>query len=185
MLRQFLEKVSSDRLDALNVRDRAMAKNVLSTLERYPGARAALWAHNGHIANAPFGGGAITSMGMHLRQALGAQMLTVGFVFRQGEFQAYDGTPQKRGLVAFLVEPTPATTLTEALASAESPIAMLDLRTLPRDGPVALWFSDRQTTRQTGAVFAPTDDSIVPERIAQSYDALVFIEGTTRARPNR
>lgn len=184
VLRQYLEMISSERMDALKARDRAMANNVLSTLERYPEARAALWAHNGHIANAPFAGGAIASMGMHLRQALGTQMLTVGFVFRQGEFQAYDGTPQRRGLVAFSVEPTPAATLTEALMSAGSPVSMLDLRTLPHDGPVALWFGDPQTTRQAGAVFAPTDDSVVPERIARSYDALVFVETTTRARPN-
>ena len=184
VLRQFLDMVSSERMDALNARDSAMASNVLSTLERYPEARAALWAHNGHIANAPFAGGAVTSMGMHLRRALGAQTVAVGFVFRHGAFQAYDGTPERRGLVAFSVEQTPAATLTEALASANSPIAVVDLRTLPRDGPVARWFADPQTTRQAGAVFAPTDNSILPERFAQSYDALVFIESTTRARAN-
>lgn len=184
VLRQFLEMVSSERIDALNARDRAMAQNVLSTLDRYPKARAALWAHNGHIATAPYAGGAVASMGMHLRQALGSQMLTLGFVFRQGEFQAYDGTPERRGLIPFRVEPSSAATLTEALAAAKTPIALLDLRTLPRTGPVASWFGDRQRTRQTGAVFTPTDDSLVPEQISQSYDVLMFMESTTRARPN-
>lgn len=184
VLRQFLDYVPQRYPEAGTLRDRAMAQNVLATLARHPGARAALWAHNVHIANAPYAAGTISSMGMQLREALGRQMLILGFAFRQGQFQAVDGGPERKGLTVFEVGADPAATLGEALASAEAPIGIIDLRTLPASGPVARWFSAPQKSRMAGGDFAYSDDSLIPERVAASYDALVFIERTTRARPN-
>ena len=70
-------------------RDRAMADNVLWILDQQPGARMALWAHNGHITfdEQVMAGG---SMGVHLRRALGPDYLTFGFAFDHGAFQAIE-----------------------------------------------------------------------------------------------
>jgi erythromycin esterase-like protein len=60
-------------------RDAFMAENALWLLDQAgPGARIALWAHNGHVQRAPDN---FASMGAVLDRALGTEMLVVGFAF--------------------------------------------------------------------------------------------------------
>jgi len=40
--------------------------------------------------------------GLHLRNALAKEMVVLGFVFREGSFQAVDGGPQKKGLIRLM-----------------------------------------------------------------------------------
>src|SRR5690606_39102602 len=65
-------------------RDAAMAENVLWLLERNPGARMLIWAHNGHVARQD------GWMGAHLDAALGDDYLPVAFSFGSGEYTAVD-----------------------------------------------------------------------------------------------
>ena len=186
VVRQYLAYAVKDWRDRQRVRDQAMAHNVLATLRRHPDAKAVLWAHNLHVSSAPDGAiGGIASMGLHLRNALGAKFLNVGFVFGRGGFQAIDDSPAKRGRTTFTVAADPSATLAEALASAMVPIGLLDLRKLPPSGPAFTWFHEKQGSFQVGANFADTYSSVVPQRITQHYDVLLFIEETSAARANK
>jgi len=187
VLAQNLEMRSGDFLSPaqLSVRDRSMAENIRWILDREgPNAKAVVWAHNGHVATGNQGG--VERMGLHLRRMFGADLVVFGFAFNQGGFQAMEmPLPSERGLVPFNVAPAPEGNLDAMLASAGLQVAAIDLRGLPRDGLVAKWFNEPRGTRSIGAAydeqFASSFFQIVTA--AKSYDALLFVQKTTPARP--
>lgn len=186
VLAQFAE-MNADARGGYLERDRSMAENVQWILEQEKGAKAVLWAHNGHVSFDPTGamaGGA--SMGQHLRKTLGQDMVVLGFTFLEGGFQAIDAGKDKRGLVPFQVKPNPKATLSKALASAGWPILALDLRKVPATGPVHDWFAQAQGHLDCGSVFSTEweDHSIAKLKILDHFDGLFFMEKTTAARPN-
>jgi hypothetical protein len=71
------------------------------------------------------------------------------------------------------------------LASAGLQIAAIDLRTLPKEGQVANWFNEPRATKSIGAgygeQFATT--FLLKQVTPKIYDALLFVEKTTAARP--
>ena len=92
--------------DAIDLRDRAMADNLLWLVrEAEPGRRALLWAHNGHIARAERlvpdarWQGPITPMGLHLHRALGDKLLVVGCTSHSNRFH---GTIANHGSIGCL-----------------------------------------------------------------------------------
>jgi len=161
------------------VRDRAMADNIRWMIEREgPGAKAVVWAHNGHVSTAEGG------MGWYLRRDFGPDMLAFGFAFNKGGFQAREGPFQtKGGLRSFEVPPAPAGSLDALLASANLQIAAIDLRTLPKSGPVAEWFAVPHGTRDINALYFEQGSGVAQRRVPAMYDGLLFVEKTTAARP--
>jgi len=171
---------------AFVVRDRSMAENVEWILAHEgPEARMVIWAHNGHVADDA--AGPIVWMGRHLRRALGSNMVVFGFAFGRGGFQAMQMPfPSRRGLQAFVVPALPDSTLDGTLVATGMPVAAFDLRALPRDGAVAAWFGAPRGTRSIGAGFADAlaPNFVAPQITPQRYDALLWVDSTTRARPN-
>ena len=169
-----------------SARDLGMAENVRWILDQEgPKGRVMLWAHNGHVQTGnDFAGH--PWMGRYLRKSLGAEMVVLGFAFREGSFQAIDMGSTKGGLREFTVKPMPSATLDEALQSAGFPVLALDLRAIPASGPVRAWFDGPQGTFGTGAVFSDGGEAraIIPTRVLEAYDGLFFISHTTAARPN-
>jgi erythromycin esterase len=184
VLRQYTE-LGSDPLGNPRVRDRAMADNVRWIADianiAEPGSRLVLWAHNGHIANADF---RFTSMGHHLKAALGRNYLPVGFLFHHGGFQAVDATGHGHGVHEQTVGPPPAGTLEDTFERAGWPLCLLDLRRLPASGPVAEWFRSLHPMREIGAAFRGEADMATEVVLPDRYEAVIYIEATTRARPN-
>lgn len=161
------------------IRDRSMAENVEWILEHEgPGSKIVLWAHNGHVADDP------QWMGSHLRRRFGAEMVVFGFAFNRGQFQAIESG---KGLRVFEVEAMPEGSLEAQLAAAGFQIAAVDLRTLPDTGRVARWFAHPRLTRSIGAVYSEQDASayLAQHAAPQLYDAILFVEQTTAARPVR
>jgi erythromycin esterase-like protein len=158
-------------------RDASMAANVKWILDRSPGSKIVLWAHNGHVM-ARSG-----SMGGALREMYGGQMVVFGFSFNQGSFQAIS---LGRGLQDFTVPPAPAGSLDATLAASGIPLFALDLRTAPKTGPVAEWLSAEHPTRSIGAVYSESSPNayMVKQVTPQAFDALLFVEKTTAARKN-
>lgn len=160
------------------VRDAAMAENVDYILsEEAKGEKVVLWAHNGHIADSP------GWMGHHLRVAHGAEYRNIGFVFAEGSFQAIDQTGHGQGLHEFTLGPAPDTDVSTAFTRAGCELCILDLHRAP-EGPIGEWFRIQHPMRETGAVFRNEEDMTVPARLADLFDAVVFVRTTTRARPN-
>jgi erythromycin esterase len=185
---------TDDFTESVRVRDRAMADNVQWILEHEgPGAKAVLWAHNGHVET----GETLTAggethewkrMGHYLRKKYGREMVVFGFAFNQGGFRAVDLLDGgKKGLHPFDVDPAPAGSLDAMLASSGHALAAWDLRTIPKDGPVAAWFSQPHVTRDIGAVYAEEDKEqfFAEQKVQNLYDALFFVEKTSTARGNK
>ncbi|MBO0798155.1 MAG: erythromycin esterase family protein [Blastocatellia bacterium] len=170
--------------NSLAVRDRSMAENIRWIIEHEgPEAKLVVWAHNGHVStqSSPW-----DWMGAHLRRMFGSEMVVFGFAFNQGGFQAIEMSfTSASGLRSFEVGPAPEGSLDALLASANLRIAAIDLRTLPKDGDAAKWFSEARPTRSIGSSYGEKvaanffDKQVVP----QLYDALLFVEKTTAARP--
>lgn len=171
---------------AFNIRDRSMAENIRWILEHEgKDAKMVVWAHNGHVATQSQSG--IEWMGNHLRKWYGEEMVVFGFAFNRGGFQAIEmpmGTG--RGLRTFTVGAAPEKSLDAMLAGAGLQLAALDLRALPKEGAVARWFGAPQQTRSIGAAFSDRQAAaFLANQIAPKvFDALLFVENTTAARPN-
>ena len=186
MLLQAMDKALGTKPE---LRDEAMASNLLWALERGgPETRAVLWAHNGHVQRGP-GEWSDWPMGRHLAATLGDALYVFGFAFHQGAFQAWNmdenPPPGRQGMVEFSVPPSPEDTLDAVLAATGWPLLAVDLRALPRSGPAYEWWRRRTRTHDVGALFSdggyPALASLHPLAL---YDGLLFVERTTRARPN-
>ena len=72
-------------------------------------------------------------------------------------------------------------------AQAGLPLLVIDLRLAPESGPVAQWLAAPHHMRAIGAVFSPDGESNFYNHlvIPQAYDAIIFLESTTAARPTR
>ncbi|MCE9576964.1 MAG: erythromycin esterase family protein [Deltaproteobacteria bacterium] len=165
-----------------DARDRAMAENIDALLRRQPtGTRVVLWAHNAHVSITSDG---VHSMGSRLRQTHGKDYTVFGFAFGQGSFQAIDVTSgTSAGLQEQTLGPPPASDVSAPFAATGLPMLAIDLRRAPK-GPVADWLAAPRPMRETGAVFASEATMSQMEAIAQRFDALIYVDHTTRARPN-
>ena len=122
-------------------------------------------------------------MGASLRKMFGDQMVVFGFAFNQGSFQAIE--PGK-GLRDFTVPPAPVGSLDATLAASGIPLLALDLRQVPKSGPVAEWWGQSRKTRSIGSMFseASPENYFSEMKVQEAYDALLFVEKTSAARKN-
>jgi erythromycin esterase len=179
---QVLERNTQYRSGRGEMRERGMADNVRWIADvAEPGSRIVVWAHNYHVNNFsdPF-----PWMGGHLEAALGKDYLPVGLLFHHGAFQAMDRTGGSDGLKEFAVGPPPAGTVEDTFERAGWPLCLLDLRRLPPSGPVAEWFRRPQQVRGVGSSFTGEADMAMEVVLPDLYEAVIYVEATTRARPN-
>ena len=157
-------------------RDRSMALNVKWILDQDPKAKIVLWAHNGHVAR---GRMSYRSMGEELDEMYGNQMVVLGFAFNRGSFQAVRAGGGV--LQDFTVGPAPEGSLDALLGAAGVPLFALDLRNVP---PA---LREPRLTRRVGSVFSHDRESNYVARVSipTIFDAILFVENTTAARPTR
>lgn len=162
-------------------RDRAMADNLDWILAQQPkGTRVAVWAHNDHVANDAAGW---PVMGAHLRQRHGKDYVNLGFVFGSGSFQAMDATKgQRTTVIEFSLDPAPPHDVSAPFTQVGQPILIADLRAAPA-GAVADWFAAPHTMRDTGYLFTSEAAMTRPVTLSRLFDAVIFVDKTTRARP--
>ncbi len=162
---------------SLDARDKAMADNVRWILDTEPkGTRVALWAHNGHIST---GEGNWVNQGRLLKKALGDEYLTLGFVYSHGAFQAKSSSAGNE-LTEFVQDAPGDSDVSVPFRRAGHPLSVVDLRRAPA-GLVADWFADVHPMRETGAMFSASFPP-APVRLSRRFDAVIFVEKTTRAR---
>ncbi|UCG55708.1 MAG: erythromycin esterase family protein [Phycisphaerales bacterium] len=160
VLLQYVEfwGLMSNRSKATDFRDKSMAENVRWIVDYEKGAKIILWAANPHVMATPGSG----CMGEYLRRTYGNDMVVFGLMSSgRSAGPSPDNTDQGYGAPGGSVE----TVLTEAALD----IAVVDLRSLPK-GAVSKYFN---APRKTGSIY-----SVLP----WAYDAILFIESTTRAR---
>src|SRR5439155_8279177 len=118
------------------------------------------------------------SMGEELHDMYGPQMVVLGFAFNRGSFQAIGA--RGGGLQNFTVPAAPAGSFDALLGAAGIPLFALDLRNAPPS------LRETRLTRQIGSMFANEAESSYSMRVSAPaiFDAILFVENTTAARPN-
>jgi erythromycin esterase len=174
-------------------RDRYMAENIQTLINQLgPGTKMVVWAHNGHIAASSYGGG-IPAMGSYLRKAYGDGYYALGFTFNEGSFQSREMIPGKTAgaLKEFTVGPAPEFSTGWYFARAREGRKfenyVVDFRGAPKQGIVAEWLSSPHPSFSVGSGFSTewkVDQYMAPEILRNDYDGMIFINKTTRARPN-
>lgn len=154
-------------------RDEAMARNLLWLLDRYPGERMLVWAHNGHVSKAA------GWMGSHLAAALGDAYVCVAFSFEQGAYTAYD--PEFGGVGASVAGPAPAGTVDRLLAEVGPDVFLLDLRDAAGSA-VEPWFLAPRRFRAVGAVAVHDAGSFAPATLGEEFDGVIFVRRSTPSR---
>jgi erythromycin esterase len=156
----------------LNQRDAAMADDVRWVLEREgPTGRVLVFAHNGHVMNAPAVGEMWRSfaferpptvMGQHLRSALGADLVIIGISSAQNGAGLPTASLESGGLDA-------------ALSRVGMPLFLLDLRAARSDRVVAAWLAEPRQLRTNFTTSLTVSPSV-------AFDALLFVNTLTPAR---
>jgi len=156
-------------------RDQSMADNIKWILDQSPKAKMVVWAHNGHVWTSAASG--YSPMGTALRTMFGGQMVTFGFAFFEGSFQAVE---QGKVLRNFTVAPAPEGSLDATLAATGLPVFALDLRNAPA------WFKEPHKSRNIGAIYneGNTEMFYANYAPAEAFDVLLFVTKTTAAHRN-
>lgn len=178
VLRQNLATLAPPRGELANdQRDKGMAENAAWVLDQAePGARAMLWAHNGHIARCGYDG--TISVGQRLAQQRSRDYVAFGLVWNQGGF----GAVEYGGPWAHEVGPEAPGGLGATFAQLGVPQAAFDLRAAPR-GLVASWLAAPHRMRDIGALFTNEDHMDEVTRLSACFDVALFIDRTSAARP--
>lgn len=121
-------------------------------------------------------------LGSLLAARLGDDYRAVGFAFDHGGFQALGDDLR---LTEFTVPSAGPETLDGVLAEAVAPRAVIDLRDVPTDGPVADYFAAPPLVRDIAAGYSEDlgDAFLRPMPVAAQFDALAFVAETSRAVP--
>ena len=153
-------------------RDGSMARTVSWILQQRPGAKAVLWAHNGHI------GRRAEQMGQYLAHEYGDTYRPLGFALGGGRYSARRGA--RGGEVAsWAAVLAPAGSVEAALRATRLPIYALDLR-VSRGAADGRWLLEPHDFRSIGD--GPVDDQFITARVAEEFDFLIYVDQTTPGR---
>lgn len=157
-------------------RDQAMAENVGWILAQNPGAKAVLWAHNGHVQQRE------GWMGYDLSERYGDAYLAVGFSMNRGTYTAVK--PGEGVTTDNTAGAASRRTVDGFLNAVGLPRFILDVRQAA-SSPAATWLAEERLFRSIGAVAVEDVSAFAPAVIDQDYDLLVFIAETTASTPLR
>lgn len=175
---------------AFAVRDRYMA-DAVDELLADPSARVALWAHNGHITTSRHGG-AVPTLGHHLRTRYGDAYYALGLLFGRGEFRARRmrpgpwARPRAGAVVINRIGAARAASVETQLAAANPGDHFVDLRSAA-DAPLAVrqWLHGRHTERVFGALVPRWTYRLNhnPVVLADAYDGLAYVAVSHSSQP--
>ncbi|MBS1854423.1 MAG: erythromycin esterase family protein [Acidobacteria bacterium] len=178
-----VEQATYNTIAPATYRDQAMAANMEWILQRNPGARAVLWAHDQHVWKEP------QAMGSFLAANHGADYVAFGQIFHAG---SYNAIGQPGGLQAWPAEASFPGTVEYAFHSLGKPWCMLDLRRASGaspsrrvirhalGGPGGAWLLGPVQYRMVGSM--AIDGFLYSDRLAQDFDALIFFDQSTPSR---
>lgn len=162
-------------------RDLYMAQNVKRRIdEEKPGTRVIVWAHNDHVGTHK------GVLGSYLKSIYGPDYYALGFSFNQGAFQAREMAANVTigALKEFTVEAAPEGSVEWHLNRTGIKNFIVDFRNTAKTEVIEQWLNTPRRMRSIGLGFFGDQKSFQRINLQQTYDGLVFIETTTRARPN-
>lgn len=122
------------------------------------------------------------STGYYLKKSLGPQMVSLGVYFQQGKFTATG----EDGLREFEARPMEGMSLEGTLAGAGLQLAAVDLRSVPKAGPVGQWFTEARPRRNIGRYY-PGEGYRAADQLPvdQVHEGIIFIQKTSASKPLR
>ena len=167
------------------MRDRGQFENADWILDTEgPESKMIIWEHNCHLTKTdPFDVGVI---GVHLAKKYKEEYKMIGMVFNSGSFRAIDLREPSEGMNDFTVRDSKEGTAEHLLKEVGNPLFLLNLNSLPKEGPVHDWFNEVRGIRHSGGGYDPK----APENyywnysLSQSFDALIYFESTTAVKVN-
>jgi erythromycin esterase len=179
ILAEFAETYSRPQIDL--ARDLYMAQNLERRINaEKPGTRIIVWAHNDHVGK--YKG----RLGSYLQSAYGSDYYALGFSFNQGAFQARElpANVTMGALKEFTVRAAPEGSIEWYLNGAGIRNFIIDFRNTAKTEVIEQWLTKPRRMRSIGLGFVSDTNSFLRVNLQQTFDGLVFIETTTRARPN-
>ena len=178
------------RNESVKLRDYYMASNLMDLIQNEElSAKFIVWAHNGHISKLEQLKDQDSKMfGNYLNEVYGNKYYAFGFSFSKGSFQAYEFSPEKRKQVLseLTVPDAKENTLDWYLLQTgiERFIIPFTGKILP--DYINEFINQRFEARSLGAIAGRNYANYVTTTvyIKRCYDALIFINNTTRAVPN-
>src|SRR5439155_3830003 len=170
-LEQYASLPSASLRDRWALKDRACAENLLEVSRLH--GKVAAWTHNGHGRLSPHAFD-ITTIGMHLRRALGDRHVVLGTALGSGAALSLGGGGR---LQDFELPSAPPGTLDHALSQLTAGEVGLNLREV--EPALGDWLATAPASRWT-------DEATVDEWVAADprdcYDALLFVREVTGCR---
>lgn len=172
LMQRYLSGYNGTMDEQFRNRDLTMCDNLLWIKAQNPASRIVAWAHNAHI------GTQSGRMGGFLKERLGDDYVTFGFVFYDGAYTAYRQEPS-----GFVLGPQEARTaypgtLEYLLNQLGESVFLLDLKAMREANDPALAWIVPQAFRAVGSVRMDQEfkaDGPVSDR----FDYLIFIRHTT------
>jgi erythromycin esterase len=188
---------TADRPTQWGLRDRYMAENVARLHALTGPGTTAVWAHDNHVQRGRLSGAGAPSaaMGAHLRRRFGEDYYALGLQFCRGRVRALvpvpegpvdvtiDGTDYRRQVVE---TPAPAEgSVPAAFDALVHPLALLDLRSVPADGPLSAWLREPRSHRYVTGTVDPTEpSSFGREHVPwEAFDGLAVVARGTPTTP--
>jgi len=165
----FVAMAAGDWRAAINLRDEAMAEQLLMLARN--GERIVLWSHNGHVSSTSRQvpdarwEGPITPVGSHVRDALGDELVVLGFTYDHGTDRSF--------ATEIPIEPAHPGSLDGTLACVGKPRFIVDLRLAPE--AARGWLSEERDVR-----YEATWERMRP---AEAFDAVVFVDEVSPTHP--
>ncbi|MFE3036406.1 erythromycin esterase family protein [Streptomyces canus] len=161
--------------EMMRLRDQVMAENV-AWWHSHTGDRILLSAHNTHVSYDSFDTRYPKTQGAFLRDALGADYVSIGFTFYQGAFKAF-GT-EDNVMRTYRVGAAKPGSVEHTLDKARQEDYFLDLRTAP--APARAWLDKERATWNIGAGWP--DPVRYTTALGRAHDILIHlhdVEATT------
>jgi len=168
-------------LQAIDLRDEYMAANVKWLLEQAnENDKIILWAHNGHIGMGL--GEKFRTMGSHLRDIYGDEMIVVGFAFYEGEFTAIKLHQNSFGRLSKHTAPPAIEESYEwYFHSAGIPRMIINLKDISNSTDNVGWLIEPHKFRSIGSAYDETipDSYFYTTSITQEFDIIIYFDETT------
>jgi len=173
------------------LRDYYMASNLMSLVQdEKPGTKVIVWGHNMHISKAdPKETGDIRMFGNFLKEAYGDKYFTFGFSFDKGNFQTFEYSDDRKplGMQEFTVSADHVNTIDWYFSKTGINPFVINFRINNMPDFMKDFLNTSLLTRRIGGEAIRSTVEMMNGfcTINKSYDAMIFINKTTRAIPIR
>lgn len=162
-----------------DLRDRFMAENCEWIYRHNRSSKMMIWAHNEHIRKSE-GSDGFHRMGIILADSLKDRYYAMGFDFYSGKMRSFDATVKKNIAVDLPSAKERSSGAIFAKCSASNFI--LDFKTASTDPAINSFLNHKMQSSFYGAGFSPGQaPHYVTHKLAETYDAIIFIRETNAA----